>query len=139
MYKLTETEWIWHDGKFIPWADARIHVMSHSLQYGSSGFEGIRCSHTADGPASLAPHDHLRRMLGSCKIYRIDLSYTHEQLAAACCELVERNHLEACYLRPTVIRGYGAASMVPFASPIEVYLICWPWGAYLGDGALEQG
>lgn len=139
MYQLTATEWIWHDGEFIRWEDARIHVLSHSLQFGSAPFEGVRCYDTPNGPAIFRLEDHLRRLLGSCKIYRIDLEYSLEQLRTACCELVERNKLDACYLRPTVIRGYGAAGMVPFASPIEVYLACWPWGAYLGEDALTKG
>jgi branched-chain amino acid aminotransferase len=139
MYKLTETEWIWHDGEFIRWADAKLHILSHSVQFGSSVFEGVRCYDTPHGPAIFRLDAHLRRLFGSCKIYRMDVPYPMEQLVAACCELVERNSMEACYLRPMVLRGYGAASMVPFASPVEVYIPCWPWGAYLGDGALEQG
>src|SRR5258705_347602 len=83
--------------------------------------------------------DPLQRLLKSCKIYRMDVPYGVDELVAACCELVDRNALDACYLRPMVIRGYGAAGMVPFDSPVEVYLPCWPWGAYLGEGALENG
>lgn len=139
MYQLSETQWIWRDGEFIPWADARVHVLSHSMQFGSSAFEGIRCYATPRGPAIFRLEDHLRRLATSCRIYRMELKYTVDELVAACCELVEKNALDACYIRPMVIRGYGAAGMVPFASPIEVYLPCWPWGAYLGEGALENG
>ena len=139
MYTLTETEWIWHDGTFVRWADATIHVMSHSVQYGSSVFEGIRCYQTPQGPAIFRLQDHLTRLFGSCRIYRMEMRYTPEDLVEACRDLVRRNKLESCYLRPMVLRGYGAASMVPFASPIEVFLPCWPWGAYLGEGALENG
>ena len=139
MYKLTATDWIWHDGAFVPWQDASIHVLSHSVQYGSSVFEGVRCYKTPDGPAIFRLREHLTRLLGSCKIYRMDVRYSLDDLAGACCALVEKNGLEACYLRPMVMRGYGAASMVPFASPVEVFLPCWPWGAYLGEGALEKG
>lgn len=139
MYTLTETEWIWRDGEFVPWADAQIHVLSHSVQFGSSAFEGIRCYNTRKGPAIFRLRDHLQRMFDSCKIYRMELSYTIDDLMTACCELVERNKLDACYLRPMVVRGYGAASMVPFASPIHVFLPCWPWGSYLGEGAQENG
>jgi len=137
--KLTETEWIWHDGAFIRWQDATIHVLAHSLQFGSSVFEGIRCYATPRGPAIFRLEDHLQRMVDSCKIYRMDLSYSIDELVAACCELVERNNVDSCYLRPMVVRGYGAAGMVPFDSPVEVYLPCWPWGTYLGHGALENG
>ena len=137
--KITETEWIWHDGEFIRWQDATVHVLSHSMQFGSSAFEGIRCYSTPRGPAIFRLEDHLERLVTSCRMYRMELAYSVDELVAACCELVERNKLDACYLRPMVVRGYGAAGMVPFDSPIEVYLPCWPWGAYLGEGALENG
>lgn len=139
MSQIAATDWIWRDGEFIPWADAHVHVLSHSMQFGSSAFEGIRCYHTPTGPAIFRLREHLTRLLNSVKIYRMELAYTLDELVAACCALVVKNKLDACYLRPMVVRGYGAAGMVPFASPIEVYLPCWPWGAYLGDGALENG
>jgi branched-chain amino acid aminotransferase len=139
MAKLNPTEWIWRDGEFIAWQDANVHVLAHSMQFGSSAFEGIRCYATPRGPAIFRLEDHLQRLLNSCKIYRMDVPYTVDELVAANCELVERNGLDACYLRPMVIRGYGAAGMVPFDSPVEVFLPCWPWGAYLGDHAMENG
>ena len=139
MSKLPETSVIWRNGEFIAWADAHVHVLSHSMQFGSSAFEGMRCYSTPSGPAIFRLEEHLRRLVNSCRIYRMDIPYTIDDLVAACCELVERNELDACYMRPMVIRGYGAAGMVPFDSPIEVYLPCWPWGAYLGEGALENG
>lgn len=139
MAKLNATEWIWHDGEFIAWKEANVHVLSHSLQFGSSAFEGIRCYATSRGPAIFRLEDHLQRLLNTCKIYRMDVKYTIDELVAANCELVERNAMDACYLRPMVIRGYGASGMVPFDSPVEVYLPCWPWGTYLGDHAMENG
>ena len=139
MSTIAETQWIWRDGEFIPWADAKVHVLCHSLQFGSSAFEGIRCYHTARGPAVFRLEDHLQRLVNSCRIYRMELPYSVDELVAACCELVERNQVEACYMRPMVVRGYGASGMVPFESPIEVYLPCWPWGAALGNDALEKG
>jgi branched-chain amino acid aminotransferase len=139
MSQIPATDWIWRDGEFIPWAEAHIHVLSHSIQFGSSAFEGIRCYKTPKGPAIFRLREHLTRLLNSVKIYRMELPYTLDELSAACCALVLKNKLDACYLRPMVVRGYGAIGMVPFASPIEVYLPCWPWGAYLGDDALEQG
>ncbi len=139
MAKLTPTTWIWRDGDFIPWADAHVHVLSHSMQFGSSAFEGIRCYATPRGPAIFRLNDHLQRLINSCRIYHIDVKYTLDELAFACLELVAKNGLKACYIRPMVIRGFGAAGMVPFDSPVEVYLPCWEWGAYLGEGALEQG
>ena len=139
MARITETDWIWRDGEFIRWRDATVHVLSHSMQFGSSVFEGIRCYSTPRGPAIFRLEDHLQRMLDSCKIYRMEVKYSLDELVAACCELVERNSLDSCYLRPMVLRGYGASGMVPFDSPVEVYLPCWPWGVYLGEGALENG
>jgi branched-chain amino acid aminotransferase len=139
MAKITATDWIWRDGEFIPWNDAQVHLLAHSLQFGSSVFEGVRCYSTPRGPAIFRLEDHLKRMVNSCKIYRMDVKYTVDDLVAACCELVEKNGLDACYLRPMVLRGYGSTGMVPFDSPVEVYLPCWPWGAYLGEGALENG
>ena len=139
MAKLDATEWIWRDGEFIAWQDATVHVLAHSMQFGSSAFEGIRCYSTPRGPAIFRLEDHLQRLINSCKIYRMDVPYTVDELVAANCELVEKNGLDACYLRPMVIRGYGAAGMVPFDSPIEVFLPCWKWGAYLGDHAMENG
>jgi branched-chain amino acid aminotransferase len=139
MPKLTETEWIWRDGEFIRWQDATVHVLAHSMQYGSSAFEGIRCYKTPRGPAVFRLEEHLQRLLDSCKMYRMDVKYSVDELVAAVCELIEKNKMEACYIRPMVLRGYGASSMVPFDSPVEVYIPCWPWGAYLGEGALENG
>jgi branched-chain amino acid aminotransferase len=137
--KLTSTDWIWRDGEFIRWDEANVHVLSHSMQYGSAAFEGVRCYSTPRGPAIFRLEAHLQRLLVSTRIYRMDVTYSIDDLVAACCQLVERNGLEECYLRPMVLRGYGASSMVPFDSPVHVYLPCWPWGAYLGDGALENG
>ena len=137
--KLTATDWIWRDGEFVRWDDANLHVLSHSMQYGSAAFEGIRCYSTPRGPAIFRLDAHLQRLLVSCRIYRMDVAYSLDDLTTACCQLVERNGLEECYLRPMILRGYGASSMVPFDSPIHVYLPCWPWGTYLGEGALENG
>jgi branched-chain amino acid aminotransferase len=134
-----ETPFIWRDGTFIDWKDAHIHVLSHSVQFGSAVFEGIRCYATPRGPAIFRLREHLRRMLNSCKIYRMPVPYSIDELVEANRELVRRNGIDECYLRPMVLRGYGAAGMVPFESPVEVYLPCWPWGTYLGAGALENG
>jgi len=139
MSRISETQWIWRDGQFVPWADATIHVLSHSVQFGSSAFEGVRCYNTPKGPAIFRLREHLERLLHSCKIYRMDVPYTIDELIAASRELVVRNGVESCYIRPMVVRGYGTAGMVPIGSPIEVYIPCWPWGAYLGDEALDAG
>lgn len=139
MSQLTPTEWIWRDGSFVRWADCTVHLLSHSMQYGSAIFEGVRCYKTPNGPAIFRLREHFDRMMGSCKVYRMDIKFTMDELVEAAKETVRRNRMEACYLRPMVLRGFGAASMVPFASPIEVYIPCWPYGAYLGDGAHENG
>lgn len=137
--QFSETKWIWHDGEFIRWEDAKLHVMSHVVHYGSSVFEGIRCYSTPDGPAAFRLRDHLRRFRDSARIYRMDAGLDEVTLEAACAELVVRNGLEACYLRPILLRGYGAAGLHPGSSPVASYIICWPWGTYLGEGALERG
>jgi len=139
MSGIPRTEWIWRDGTFIPWEAATVHVMSHVVHYGSSFFEGIRCYSTPNGPAIFRLRDHLRRLHDSCRIYRTELPFSVETLAQACCELVARNGLEDCYIRPVVFRGVGAPGLNPAASPVETYLVCWPWGAYLGADALERG
>jgi len=131
--------WIWRNGEFIPWMDAQLHVMSHVVHYGSSVFEGIRCYRTPSGPAILRLQDHMRRFLASAKIYRMQIRWSVEELSELALELVARNGFEECYLRPLILRGYGAAGLNPSTSPVEVYLIAWPWGAYLGAEALEAG
>lgn len=137
--RLVETEWIWKDGEFIPWSDAKVHILSLAVQFGSSVFEGIRCYKTPSGPAIFRLQDHLRRLRDSCRIYRMDLSHSAEELVNACCELVNRNSLEQCYIRPMVLRGYGTAGMNPVGTPVETYICAFPWGTYLGEGALEAG
>lgn len=134
-----EAEWIWRDGELVPWREARIHIMSLAVQFGSSVFEGIRCYATADGPAVFRLRDHVRRLLDSCRVYRMDPGRSADELVQACCETVARNGLESCYIRPMVLWGYGAAGMLPAGSPLETYVVTFPWGAYLGPEALEQG
>jgi len=133
------TEWIWHNGEFIPWSQATLHVMSHVVHYGSSVFEGIRCYNTPDGPAIFRLDEHLRRLRDSATIYRMETAFDMAAMEEACMALIVRNGLDECYLRPIFFRGYGSAGLNPAASPVECYIICWPWGAYLGDDALEQG
>ncbi|HTS26551.1 MAG TPA: branched-chain amino acid transaminase [Bryobacteraceae bacterium] len=137
---LTPTEKIWHNGRFIRWEDATIHVLSHVVNYGSSVFEGIRCYSTPDGPAIFRLREHVRRMLDSARIYRIEnLGYSAEQLAEAMLELVRVNKMDACYIRPIAFRGYGDIGVNPLHNPIEVYMACWTWGKYLGEEALAEG
>lgn len=139
MSQLTPTDWIWRDGSFVAWNDCNFHLLSHSMQYGSAIFEGIRCYSTPKGPAVFRLPEHMERLMGSAKVYRFDMKYTAADLVKAACEVVKKNGMSACYIRPMVLRGFGASSMVPFASPVEVCIPCWPYGAYLGDGAHENG
>ena len=134
-----EVEWIWKDGEFIPWHDAKVHLLSLAVQFGSSIFEGIRCYRTPDGPAIFRLDEHLRRLHDSCRIYRIEIPHDLDTLRAACTAAVAKNGLEDCYVRPMVVRGYGDVGMLPAESPVETYVACWPWGAYLGTDALEKG
>src|SRR6202021_1303036 len=136
---LKATEKIWRNGEFIAWDEAQIHVLSHVVSYGSSVFEGIRCYETKHGPAAFRLREHMQRLLHSGHIYRMKSPYTIEQLASAAGDLVRENHLNSCYIRPLMIRGYGDVNVNPLPCPIEVYLACWEWGAYLGAEALEQG
>lgn len=131
---LQKTEKIWHNGKFINWDDAKIHVMSHVVHYGSSVFEGIRCYELPGGPAIFRAQEHAQRLLDSAKIYRMDLEYTREQLVSAMVDLIKTNGAWPCYIRPIVFRGYGDAGVTPVNCPVEVYIINYPWGKYLaGD------
>jgi branched-chain amino acid aminotransferase len=137
---LTPTEKIWHNGRFIPWEEATIHVLSHVVSYGSSVFEGIRCYETPAGPAVFRLREHIRRMIDSARIYRMEnLGFSAGQLADAMLELVRVNHMDSCYIRPIVLRGYGEMGVNPLKNPIDVYIACWSWGKYLGEEALAEG
>ncbi len=134
---IQKTERIWHNGKMIPWEDATLHVMSHVVNYGSAVFEGIRCYAQPKGPAIFRAHEHMQRLIDSAKIYRIDVEYSREELVQAMVDVIRDNGVWPCYIRPLVLRGYGEAGVNPFKSPIEVYIVNYPWGKYLGHGAEE--
>jgi branched-chain amino acid aminotransferase len=133
------TEKIWHNGKFIAWDDAKVHVLAHVVSYGSGLFEGIRCYKTRQGPAVFRLRDHMQRLINSCRIYRMELPYTADDLSSVAVEVVRANKMEACYIKPIVLRGYGEVGVNPLSCPIEIYMACWDWGKYLGPEALEQG
>lgn len=134
------TDKIWHNGTMIPWDEARVHVLTHALHYGTSVFEGIRCYATPEGPAIFRAKEHIRRLFDSCKIYRMDeLALTQDQLVAALSDLVKVNKLDACYLRPIAFRGYGEVGVLSLKNPMELYIACWEWGEYLGPEAIEKG
>jgi branched-chain amino acid aminotransferase len=128
---LQKTEKIWHNGKFIRWDDANIHVMSHVVHYGSSVFEGVRCYELPSGPAIFRAQEHMQRLLDSAKIYRMELKFGREELVSAMVELIKTNGTWPCYIRPIVLRGYGDAGVTPMNCPVEVYIINYPWGKYL--------
>ena len=134
---------VWHDGEFIKWNDARVHVMSHVLHYGSSIFEGIRCYSTKQGPAVFRLREHMQRFLNSAKIYRMDHAWTLDQLCDVTAELVRRSGMDQCYLRPILFRSldeeHPAFGVNPFPNPVACYIGAWDWGKYLGDEAIEQG
>ncbi|HXD34415.1 MAG TPA: branched-chain amino acid transaminase [Pyrinomonadaceae bacterium] len=134
---------VWHDGEFIKWNDARVHVMSHVLHYGSSIFEGIRCYATKRGPAIFRLSEHMQRFLNSAKIYRMEHSWSMDQLFDASVELVHRSGLEQCYIRPILFRSLDEANPAfgvnPFPNPLACYIGAWDWGKYLGDEAIDKG
>jgi branched-chain amino acid aminotransferase len=136
---IKKTAKIWRNGKLIDWDDAQVHVLAHVINYGSAVFEGIRCYRTPQGPAIFRLRDHLQRLIHSARIYRMEFPQGLDELVAASVELVRVNKLEACYLRPIVLRGYGDIGVNPLRSPIEVYLACWEWGSYLGEEATQAG
>src|SRR2546430_8735275 len=117
---IQKTEKIWHNGKFIRWDDAHIHVMSHVVNYGSSVFEGIRCYSLPSGPAIFRAQEHMQRLIDSARIYRIDVDFTREEIQSAMVELVKMNGVCACYIRPVVLRGYGEAGIDHFYSSYGV-------------------
>ena len=133
------SDWIWKDGEFIAWEDAQLHLLAHAVQFGTSLFEGIRCYETPEGPAVFRLREHIRRLVDSCTVYRMRPEWSADELVDACVATIAKNGLTDCYIRPMVIRGFGAYGLDPTASPIETYVSCWPWGAYLGPDALTRG
>ena len=136
---MTKSEKIWMNGQFVAWDDAKVHVLSHVLHYGSSVFEGIRCYNTKQGPAIFRLGEHIERLAYSAKIYRMKLPFSTEQIERACIDTVATNRLLECYIRPLVYRGYSHVGVNPVGTPIEVMVAAYPWGKYLGDEALTKG
>jgi branched-chain amino acid aminotransferase len=136
---MNETEKIWMNGDLVDWAAATVHVGAHALHYGSGVFEGIRCYETPGGPAVFRLGDHLRRLHDSARIVSMEIPYTVEELSEATRTLVRTNGLASCYIRPIAFYGYGGLSVAPSENPVETVIMSWPWGAYLGEGSLENG
>jgi branched-chain amino acid aminotransferase len=136
---LTKSEKIWMDGELVDWDDATVHVLTHTLHYGTGVFEGIRAYATSDGPAVFRLRDHIDRLFDSAKIFMIDIPFTAEELVEATKQTVRVNGLESCYIRPLVYLGYGEMGLNPLPCPVNVSIAVWPWGAYLGDDGLRNG
>ncbi|HEV2425565.1 MAG TPA: branched-chain amino acid transaminase [Terriglobia bacterium] len=130
---------VWHNGEFIPWDKATLHVGSHVVSYASCIFEGIRCYDTAKGPAVFRLQEHTDRLFNSCRVFRMEPAFSHRQVFDATTELVRVNKAESCYIRPVVFRGYGDLSVNPLKNPIETYIFCWKWGEYMGHGSVHEG
>ncbi|MEO6984124.1 MAG: branched-chain amino acid transaminase [Paralcaligenes sp.] len=130
---------IWYDGKLVPWRDATTHVLTHSLHYGLSVFEGVRAYHTDIGTAIFKLHEHTKRLFNSAHIYQMPMPYDRETIIEAQCEVVRRNQLESCYIRPIVFYGSEKMGVSPKGAQVHVAIAAWPWGAYLGEEALKQG
>ena len=130
---------IWQNGEFVPWDDAKTHVLSHGLHYGTGVFEGIRCYETERGPAIFRLREHLERLEKSAQLYHFQLPYSAEELRRATHELVRRNDLASCYIRPLAYRGYGNLGLYATDAPIEVIVAAFPWGVYLGEEGNAHG
>lgn len=130
---------IWMNGKFVDWDDAKIHVLSHVIHYGSSFFEGIRCYKTNKGSAIFRMDEHTKRFINSAKIFRADIPYSFGEINQAIYDTIAINNLEACYVRPIAYRGFDDVGVNPLKNPVDLTIAVWEWGAYLGKGALERG
>ena len=136
---ITPVDKVWMDGELVDWDDARIHVLTHALHYGTGVFEGIRAYSTKQGPGVFRLTDHIRRLNHSASVYLMEVPYTPEELIEACKEVVRANDLDACYVRPVVYRGYGEMGLNPLNAPVSTFIVSWRWGTYLGDEALQNG
>src|SRR6059058_6213772 len=135
---IPKTEKIWHNGKLINWDDAKLHVMSHVVNYGSSVFEGVRCYKHPQSAGIFRAQEHAERLLHSAKVYRMEVPFTEDEIVQAMVDVVAHNGVYPCYIRPIILRGYGEAGVNPFNSPIEVYICNYAWGKYLGHGSPDD-
>jgi branched-chain amino acid aminotransferase len=136
---LQKVDKIWMDGKLVNWDDANVHILTHTLHYGSGVFEGIRCYATSQGGAVFRLTDHIERLFDSAKIFMMDIPYTVEQLVEATKETVRVNNIDECYIRPIAYLGYGEMGLNPLPCPVNVSIAVWPWGTYLGDEGIKHG
>ena len=136
---MSTADLIWMNGEFVAWEDAKVHVLTHALHYGTGVFEGVRAYETERGPAIFRHDDHLDRLEASAKLYYMDMPFSKEQLRAATHELITRNGLRSCYIRPLVYRGHGPMGLDPEDNPVEAMIAVWEWGAYLGEEGKRDG
>ncbi|MBS3815368.1 MAG: branched-chain amino acid transaminase [Hadesarchaea archaeon] len=136
---LEPTETIWKNGEFVPWDEAKVHVLTHTLHYGMGVFEGVRCYKTEKGPAVFRLKDHMKRFENSAELVKMGLPYSVEELIEAVKEIIIKNELEECYIRPIAFYGYGVMGLNPKDSEVNVAIASWPWGTYLGEEGLEKG
>ncbi|MBI5408675.1 MAG: branched-chain amino acid transaminase [Nitrospirae bacterium] len=136
---LNESKFIWMDGKFIKWADANVHILTHTLHYGTGAFEGIRCYKTKSGSAVFRLKEHVDRLFHSCHILKIDPPFSRKEISRAIIDTIKINGLKECYIRPLVYIGYGAMGLYPKENPIKAAIAVWPWGAYLGEDGIKNG
>jgi branched-chain amino acid aminotransferase len=136
---IPEVDKIWFNGELVPWGEAKVHVLTHALHYGSGVFEGIRCYKTARGPAVFRLTDHLLRMERSAKLYYMEIPYSVDEVRQAVFDVIKANSLPECYIRPIVFRGYGEMGLYPLNSTVDVAIAAWPWGAYLGGEGIAHG
>lgn len=136
---LNESKKIWMDGKFVDWAEANVHILTHTLHYGTGAFEGIRCYKAKNGSAVFRLQEHVDRLMDSCHILSMKPPFTAEEIGKAIIDTIKVNKLRECYIRPLIYIGYGAMGLYPKDNPIRVAIAVWPWGAYLGEEALKNG
>ncbi len=136
---MEQSEFIWMNGEFVPWEEAQVHVLTHALHYGTSVFEGVRCYDTAIGPAIFRHQDHVDRLFRSAQAYFMEIPYTAEQVRSATLELIARNKLSSCYIRPIAYRGYGSMGLFPLTIDVDLTIAVWEWGLYLGEDGKRDG
>ena len=136
---MKQADLIWMNGDFVPWDEAKVHVLTHGLHYGTGVFEGVRCYDTEIGPAVFRHKDHIDRLYRSAELYYMPIPYEHEQIRQATLDLISRNGLRSCYIRPLAFRGYGVMGLFPLEAPVDVTIAAWEWGAYLGDEGKRDG
>lgn len=136
---LQATEKIWMNGSFVKWDDAKVHILTHSMHYGTAVFEGIRCYKTDNGSAVFRLQEHVNRLFDSAHICQLEIPFAREAVAEAILETIRVNKIDACYIRPLAYIGYGAMGIFPKANPVQLSIAVWPWGSYLGEEGLKNG